>query len=213
MKEILPHFVHLGALLYFVCFLFRNQILLRSFAIAADLAYLVYYFNVADKPLWDAAVWSILIMLTNVVMLVIIIRDQNRTNFTDHELKLYRCLNSLSPSDFRRIVRLGTWTRVEGDVTLTTAGQPIQHLHYVLEGEIEMEKDGRKIDCKAPLFIGEIAFLRQSPASATVRVKAGVLYITWSHDDLARAQLKHDNLRPAISAMLNSDLADKLSRA
>lgn len=213
MKEILPHFIHLGALLYFVCFLFRNQILLRSFAIAADLAYLVYYLTVSAQPLWDAAAWSILILLTNAVMLVIIVRDQNSTNFDDNELKLYRCLNGLSPSDFRRIVRLGKWTRVENETTLTTAGQSLQHLHYILEGEIEMEKDGRRIDSNAPLFIGEIAFLRQSSASATVRLKPGVLYISWSHADLTRAQLKHDNLRTAISAMLNSDLADKLARA
>ncbi len=212
MKEILPHFIHLGALLYFVCFLFRNQILLRSFAIAADAAYIIYYLSVADRPLWDAAFWSILILLTNAVMLVIIVRDQRSTNFNDNELKLYRCLN-LSPADFRQIVRLGQWTKVENETTLTTAGQSLQHLHYILEGEIEMEKDGRRIDSKAPLFIGEIAFLRQSPASATVRLKPGVLYISWSYADLTRAQLKHDNLRPAISAMLNSDLADKLARA
>lgn len=212
MTEILPHFIHLGALLYFVCFLFRNQILLRSFAIAADAAYIIYYLNVAERPLWDAAFWSILILLTNVVMLVIIIRDQRSTNFSDNELKLYRCLN-LSPADFRRIVRLGQWTRTTTDSALATAGQPVQHLHYVLEGAVEMEKDGRKIDAQVPLFVGEIAFLRQTPASATVRVKAGALYMSWSHDDLTRAQLKHESLRTAISGMLNSDLAGKLARA
>ena len=213
MKEILPHFIHLGALLYFVCFLFRNQILLRSFAIAADIAYLVYYLNVSDKPLWDAAFWSVLILLTNSVMLVVIIRDQRGTDFDDNELKLYRCLNGLSPSDFRRIVRLGKWTHLEAEATLTTLGQPLEQLHYILEGAVEMEKDGRKIAVQAPLFIGEIAFLRHVPASATVRVKPGTLYISWSHADLTRAQLKHENLRSAISAMLNSDLADKLARA
>ena len=213
MKEILPLFVHLGALLYFVCFLFRNQILLRSFAIAADLAYLVYYLTVSDKPLWDAASWSILILLTNSVMLVLIIRDQRGFDFDENELKLYRCLNGLSPSDFRRIVRLGRWTRVGNETILTTAGHPLRQLYYVLEGAIEMEKDGRRIDCKAPLFIGEIAFLRQAPASATVLVRPGALHIAWSHDDLTRAQLKHDNIRSAISSMLNSDLADKLARA
>lgn len=213
MKEILPHFVHLGALLYFVCFLFRNQVLLRSFAIAADLAYLVYYFTAADEPLWDAVAWNILILLTNSVMLVIIIRDQRGSDFNENELKLYRCLNGLPPSDFRRIVRLGTWTRADKDITLTTAGEPAKHLFYVLEGEIDLEKDGRKIDSEAPLFIGEIAFLRHVPPTATVRIKPGALYIAWSHDDLTRAQLKHDSVRTAVSSMLNSDLADKLARA
>lgn len=213
MKEILPHFVHLGALLYFVCFLFRNQILLRSFAIAADFAYLIYYFNVSDKPLWEAIVWNVLILLTNVVMLALIIRDRRGGNFDDNEIKLYRCLHGLSPPDFRRIVRLGTWTRVASETTLATTGQPLHHIYYILEGALEMEKDGRKIDAHIPLFIGDIAYLRHVPASATVRVKPGTLYITWSHANLARAQLKHDSVRTAISAMLNSDLADKLARA
>lgn len=213
MKEILPHFVHLGALLYFVCFLFRNQILLRSFAIAADLAYLVYYLTAADKPLWEAVGWNILILLTNAVMLVVILRDQRGSDFDENELKLYRCLDGLSPADFRRIVRRGMWTRAEQETLLTTAGRPIEHLYYVLEGEIVIEKDGRAIDYKAPLFVGEIAFLRHVPPTATVRVKPGALYVTWSHDSLTRAQLKHDSVRTAISAMLNSDLADKLSRA
>lgn len=213
MKEILPHFVHLGALLYFVCFLFRDQILLRSFAIAADLAYIVYYFTAAEKPLWDAAVWSILILLTNAVMLVLIIRDQRGSDFTENELKLYRCLNGLAPSDFRRIVRLGKWTRVEKETPLTTAGQPIDRLYYLLEGDLEIEKEGRTIEAKAPVFIGEIAFLRHTPPTATVRVKPGALFIAWAHDDLTRAQLKHDSVRTGISAMLNADLADKLARA
>ena len=213
MKDILPHFIHLGALLYFICFLFRNQILLRSFAIAADLSYLIYYLTVSDKPLWDAASWSILILLTNSVMLVIIIRDQRIGGFADHELKLYRCLDGVSPADFRRIVRLGKWTHAERETTLTTTGQSLDHLHYVLEGAIEAEKNGRRIDCKVPLFIGELAFLRHAPASATVRVKPGTLYITWSYADLTRAQMKHDTLRSAIAAMLNSDLADKLADA
>jgi len=213
MREILPQFVHLGALFYFVCFLFRNQILLRSFAIAADLSYLVYYFTVSDKPLWDAAIWSILILLTNSVMLVLIIRDQRVGGFADNELRLFRCLNGVSPSDFRRIVRLGTWSRAETETTLTTTGQSLDHLHYVLEGALDLEKDGRHIECKPPLFIGEIAFLRHARASANVRVKPGTLYITWSYTDLTRAQMKHESLRSAIAAMLNSDLADKLARA
>jgi hypothetical protein len=211
MKDILPYFIHLGALLYFICFLFRNQVLLRSFAIAADLSYIVYYLSVSDRPLWDAASWSILILLTNAVMLVIIVRDQRTTGFTDDELKLYRCLDGISPADFRRIVRVGRWTRAERTVTLTTTGQALDQLYYVLEGVLEVDKNGRHIDCKVPVFIGELAYLRNAPATANVRVLPGSLFISWSYVDLTRAQMKHESLRSAIAAMLNSDLADKLA--
>lgn len=213
MRDILQHFVHLGALLYFVCFLFRNQILLRSFAIAADGAYLIYYFNAADQPLWSAVVWNILILVTNSVMLTLIIRDNHVTGFSDDELKLYRSLPSLAPADFRKIVRLAKWQRTTADTTLAVQGQPLQVLHYVLEGEIQVEKDSRSIAVDSGVFVGEIAFLRQRPASATVTVKAGALYVSWAHNDLTRLQLKDPALKHAINAMLNSDLADKLARA
>ena len=213
MRDIFPYFIHLGALLYFVCFLFRNTILLRSFAIAADLAYVLYYLTASTQPLWEAAGWSVLIILTNALMLVRTLRDQSSANFDDTELKLYRCLGCPSPATFRLIARMGKWTRVISETVLTTAGQRPQHLHYIVEGEVEISKDERKFAIMAPLFIGEVAFLRHTPASATVRVKPGALHISWSCAELSRAQLKYHNLHAELSAMLNVDLADKLARA
>ena len=212
-KEILQNFVHLGALLYFVCFLFRNQILLRSFAMAADLAYLIYYLNAADKPLWSAVCWNLIILLLNAVMLVIIFRDNRSTGFTENELKLYSRLTSISPPEFRKIVRLGKWHRAKADTVLTVEGEPLNSLHYVLEGELLIEKSGRNIKAMPCMFVGEIAFVTKGPASATVTVRPGALYIKWSSADLVRAQSKNDRLRNALALIINADMAKKLAES
>jgi hypothetical protein len=212
-KEILQNFVHLGALLYFVCFLFRNQILLRSFAMAADLAYLIYYFNAADKPLWSAVGWNFVILLLNGVMLVIICRDNRSADFTENELKLYSRLKSISPPDFRKIVRLGKWHRTKADMVLTVEGQPLNSLLYILEGELLIEKSGRKIKAIPDMFVGEIAFVTKNPASATVTAMPGTLYIKWSYADLAHAQSKSDSVRSALALIINADMAKKLAQS
>jgi len=212
-KEILQNFVHLGALLYFVGFLFRNQILLRSFAMAADLSYLIYYLNAADKPLWSAVYWNLVILLLNGVMLVMIFRDNSSTGFTENELKLYRRLKSLAPPDFRKIIRLGKWHRTKADTILTVEGQPLNSLLYILEGELLIEKSGRKIKAMPHMFVGEIAFVTKEPASATVTASPGTLYIRWSYADLTRAQSKNDSLRNALVLILNTDMAKKLAQS
>jgi Popeye protein conserved region len=209
----LQNLVHVRAILYLVCFLFRDQILLRSFAIAGDFAYVTYYFNVAEQPLWGAIFWNVPNVLINLTMIGLILRDNRTTSFTDNELKLYRCLNTLSPSDFRKIVRLGKWGKANADTLLAAEGQPLGLLHYVLEGDVEIEKGGRKINAKPGMFIGEIAFLKQRPASATVKIRPGSLYISWLHTDLMRAQIRYDSLKNAIAAMLNSDMAEKVARS
>lgn len=53
-KFLFENMVHLGAVLYLICFLFRDQVILRSFAIAGDFAYTAFYFGATDQPLWQA---------------------------------------------------------------------------------------------------------------------------------------------------------------
>lgn len=210
--DVFPYLVHVGAMLYLVCFLFRDQILLRSFAIAGDLAYVAYYFTIANTPLWGAILWNIPNVGINLVMIWLILRDSRTSTFTDNELKLFRSLNEMKPGDFRKLIKVGTWHRASSVTELAREGQPLTNLYYVLEGDVDIEKNNRKIAVQAGLFIGEIAFLRQGPATATVRVMPNALYMSWSHAALLKAQDRHDGLKSAIGSVLNADLADKLAR-
>jgi hypothetical protein len=196
-----------------VCFLFRDQIWLRSFAIAGDAAYVTYYYNVGDQPLWGAIFWNIPNAIINIAMIYTIIRDGSTTNFTENEMKLYRRLGDLPIADFRKIVRLGRWKVADVDMLLTTEGQTLDKLHYVLEGSLEIDKAGRKIQVNPGLFIGEVAFLKKRPASATVHVKRGSTFITWRNEALHLAQEKNVSMRLVMSAMLNDDMAEKVARS
>jgi hypothetical protein len=212
MDFILPQLVHVGSILYLICFLFRDQILLRAFAIAGDLAYVGYYFNVADQPLWGAIFWNIPNVGINLFMIALILHDRGTGNFTDNELKLYGKLPSIDPRNFRKLLRAGRWMTASAATVLTREGEMPDHIYFVLDGGIDLRKGGRKIEVDPGLFIGEIAFLTNKPATATVTVAKDSLYYAWPRGALQIARDKDQDLASAIGTVLNMDLAGKLAR-
>jgi hypothetical protein len=213
LSDMFPHLIHLGAILYLVCFLFRNQIMLRSFAILGDFAYTAYYFTAAAQPLWEAIVWIVPNILINVTMIFLLLRDSRMTAFSDDEMSLFQNLQGLSPGQFRRLLKLGRWQSLTEAQVLTVENKELDRLYYVLQGDIEVDKGGRKIALKPTVFIGELAYLRKKPATATVTAKPGAVLVSWLHADLAKATSKDQDLRNALAALLNNDLAEKVARA
>jgi len=89
----------------------------------------------------------------------------------------------------------------------------VDKLYYVLNGGVTIGKQGRLIECEPKLFIGEIAFLRDKAASATVTTAANALYVSWDQAELRALLKKNEDLKNAISALLSADMADKVARA
>lgn len=210
---IFQNLIHVGAVFYLICFLFQNQIKLRCFAIAGDIAYSAYFYGASEQPLWSAMFWSCTYIAINIVMILLLVNDSREGKLSDNELKLYRSMSTLSPGEFRKLVALGKWHRTESDIALTKEGENISQLHYVLEGEVAIEKSGRKIEVKPEVFIGEIAYLLHKPATATVIVKSGSLYMSWTHAALENCFAKQEGLKNALSTLLSADLAMKVARA
>ena len=208
---IFQNLIHVGAIFYLICFMFRNQIMLRCFAITGDIAYSAYFYGASEQPLWSAMFWSCTYIAINIVMILLLLNDSREGKLSDDELKLYRSMGTLTPGEFRKLVALGKWHKAESDIALTKEGEEISQLHYVLEGEIAIEKAGRKIEVKPEIFIGEIAYLLNKPATATVIVKSGSLYMSWTHAALANCFKKQEGLKSALSTLLSSDLAMKVA--
>jgi hypothetical protein len=210
---IVPLLIHIGAFCYLVCFLFRDQLWLRIFAVAGDIVYTAFYFTAADMPLWSAIIYSTLNVVINLIMIGFILNDRRMTSLADNDLRLYQKFQGMTPGDFRRLSKIGTWQKAEADETLTTEGASLRQLYYVVEGDIEVRKGDRRFPVKSGIFIGEVAYLKGTPASATVVAKAGAHYMSWSHEDLRKTMTRHDSLRQSLAALLSTDMALKVANS
>jgi hypothetical protein len=205
--------VHVAAIATLICYLFRDQIKLRTFAALGDLLLSGYYYFAFAEPLWNPLVWSLANVIINVTMIAILLREHRMSLLTDNEMTLFRCLETLTPGQFRKLLKLATWHETEEPVRLTEEGGMLDKLYYVLDGTVSIGKQGRLLERAPKLFIGEIAFLRDKAATATVTTAARSLYVSWEQAELRALLKKNDDLRNAMQALLSADMADKVAQA
>ena len=155
--------------------------MLRAFVIAGDLVYISYFYFAPDMPLWGGVFWSAVFTLVNRGD----DRPDRRRSHTEfrmsaEERQLFSLLGTLSPGEFRRLLRIGRLANRDRDDSARRRriGRSIT-LYYILDGDIVIEKSGRDPAYHRAwhVFIGEVAFLLPRPASATVTVgRRGALH-------------------------------------
>ncbi len=205
--------VHVASLFTLVCYLFRNQIRLRAFAATGDALLSLYYYLNFNPPLWNPMVWTLVNVVINSTMILLILRDGRASEMSDDELHLFRQLPSLSPGQFRKLLKIGKWHKNCPATVLTKEGEQLDHLHYVLQGPLQITKASRIINIEPRLFIGELAFLRKRPATATVSAGEGAHYISWTHADLQKLLDKDIDLNSALRQILGLDMAEKMANS
>ena len=103
-----------GALLFYVIgLLMREGLLLRTFLLAGTGCYLLYYFTIADTPLWDAIYASTCIAIANVYSILRSVMDRSTIGMSHDYKELYGHFPTLTPGQFRRIMRCATWHETE----------------------------------------------------------------------------------------------------
>jgi CRP-like cAMP-binding protein len=205
--------VHVAALFTLFCYFFRNQIKLRIFAVVGDLLLSIYYYIAFPQPLWNPMVWSLLNVVINAVMIALILRDGREGGMSDDELSLFRDLDTLTPGQFRKLAKAGDWHRADHAVTLTEEGATLDHLHYVLDGKVDLKRGVKDFSIAPRLFIGELAFLRKRPATATVTVSGDAHYVSWSHADLEKLFRRDESLRTSMHLLMGRDVAEKMAKS
>lgn len=205
--------VHIAALFYLAGFLFRNQILLRGLIIAGDIVYILYFFFAPATPLWGAIFWSSLFSVVNLLMIGMILAEQRHFTLSARERRLFDLLQDLTPGQFRQLLRLAREGTAEAPMVITQEGRPLDQLYFVLTGDIAIEKAGRRATTEAETFIGEIAFLLDRPATATVTLAQGAAYFVWTAAELKKVMELKPALGSALTAAMNRNLAMKVAKS
>ena len=132
---------------------------------------------------------------------------------SDEENELFAAFEALTPGEFRAFLKLASWQTAEDEQCITLEGQKPDALFYVLRRIIDIQKAGRCFNVKPRTFIGEIAFLHDVPASATVRLKPGARYLRWPVATLRETLQKRQPLKQAMIRLISFDMATKIAAA
>ena len=205
--------VYLAALIQIVGFLIRDQLVLRSMILIGTALYIVYYFIEPAVPLWDAMACGALMGLANAYTMMRIVADRRPGAFDEEDLLIYGAIRHIAPGEFKRLMKRAEKSTVTTDTVLTEEGIAPEHLYFVTGGELEMRKRGEARRIHVPCFIGEIGYLLNQPASATVTLHAGGRYARWRASELRALVDKQEKVQAALEIAFNRDLAKKVAAA
>ena len=190
-----------------------NQVALRILVLVGTVFYILYYFTVAQDPLWEAIYISVLIGGANVLGLIGLLARNSQLAVPRAHKDIYDHFPGLPPGDFRTLLRMAKRGVVEQELKLTTQNASLKKLYYVIEGETAVIKNDDKFRVHGGTFVGEVAFLMERRASASTTLLPGAEYLEWTTEDLRRASARSARFKLALESVLSMDLAQKVSRS
>lgn len=201
---------HLAYVLLILSMMMRSMNWLRFFALLAGTVSSIYYAILHD---YVSMFWEGLFALVNVGQLIILKIENRRGRFSEEEDMFIKAnLKGVERAHARRLMKIGAWTEVQEEVELTTQNERPNRLKFIVSGEARIERDGQVVGTAKPGdFIGEMGYLTDNPATASVITTEITRYLAFEYDDLRDFLQKNQEVRHALEASFNRDLVGKLS--
>ncbi len=204
--------VYGGLLLKGAGFMVRDELVLRGL-VAAGTAMTAVYYATRDPMILPSFLADTVLVSINLVLIGVIVLERTTFSMTQRQKRLFGQMQTLTPGQFRRLMRLAEWRQTEAAETVMREGAVLDRLFWVEAVRYEVEKDGRAQQADGPGFLGEISLLRDMPASATVRVPAGSLVVSWPSAALRREMGRSRAMQNALIVLFSQDLAAKMARS
>lgn len=205
--------VYLATFAYALGFLFRDQVILRLLVLIGTALYIAYYYLHLDEPQWGAIIGSCIIGGATLVGFLNLLYSRLPIGIIGMNRRIYDSFGTLEPGEFRALMRCGKMIQASSSVALTIENQHPDSLYFVIEGSPLIEKDQREFRIPNNCFIGEVAFLRNQPASATVTLPEGGVIVRWERRRLQKLLVRSPRLQQAFEAMIGRDMADKVAQS
>ncbi|MFO1035027.1 MAG: cyclic nucleotide-binding domain-containing protein [Hyphomicrobiales bacterium] len=203
---------HFSNLVAFLAFLLRDQLRLRIVMAASLFLQGLYYYSIPAGPLYDPLFWKVVSFIANLAMIVLVFGGKLDFGIPEDLRGLYEKMAVLTPGQFRKLI--AKTVRVEGGGNaILTEGMKPDRLYYLLRGSAQIIKNRQTSTLEAGAFLGEIAFLSDLPASATVVLNPNALCIAWNRAALIQLMRKDAVLDIAMRGFFNHDLAYKVARS
>jgi CRP-like cAMP-binding protein len=205
---------HLAFALIALSFLVRDILWLRALSIAASIASISYAYYAPATPLWIIIGWNIVFISVNVIQIAILFRERREITFTEEEKELYQTsFSRFTPVEFRRLLRIAEWKEAPSGTQLMRAGEDASAVMLIFSGRVMVEKNGRKLtELRSGDFIGEIGFVKGTPAAASVTTVEPTRYVAFEKRALRALIDRNPSMGIVLNAELTEDMADKLAR-
>src|SRR5262245_31043841 len=145
------------------------------------LSFEILYFWHSGGDLRTGMGWDIIFILINLYQLYRLVKDRLSLRLPEGERELLRSvLTGLDDSQIARLLAAGDFVDFKDGTTLAAENEALKRMFFICSGRAKVRIGGREAShLEKGSFVGEVAFLTDKPATATVTAEGDVRAIAF----------------------------------
>jgi hypothetical protein len=202
---------HLSYVLIAISYWLTDMFWLRLVAIVG-LSFEILYFWLSGGDLRAGIGWDVVFISINAYQLYRLVKDRLSLRLPEAERELLRSvLAGLDDSQIARLLVAGEFREIARGTTLAEENEPLERLFFICSGRVKVTIAGREISrLEKGNFVGEVAFLTERPATATVIAEDDVRALVFEKGELTRFFRNEADVAGLIYQLLGRELAHKI---
>ncbi len=175
----------------------------------------IAYLYLAGGGVLVALVWALVFIAINLFQLFWLVRERASLRLPPKDAPLLRAaLAGLDDSQIARLLKAADWMDAQPGDVLTRQDAAVDSLYFLCSGRASVVVNGSFVTyLEKGAFVGEIAYLTNDLATATVAIDEPGRILVFSKSRMAKVTASDSQLSGIIYQLLGRDLAVKMRRS
>jgi hypothetical protein len=202
---------HLSYLLIAISYWLTDIFWLRVVAVVG-LSLEIVYFLLSGGDLRAGIGWDLVFIAINLYQIYRLVKDRLSLRLPESDRQLLRSvLTGLDDAQIARLLVAGEFSDMRAGTTLARENEPLDRLYFICDGHVRVTIAGRDVSrLERGNFVGEVAFLTERPATATVVSESDVRALVFERGKLSRFFNDETEVAGLIYQLMGRELANKI---
>src|SRR6476620_309465 len=204
-------FDHFSYLLIAISYWLTDIFWLRLVAVVG-LSFEILYFWHSGGDLRTGIGWDLIFIIINAYQLYRLLRDRLSLRLPEADRHLLRSVFiGLDDAQIARLLAAGAFCDLADGTTLAVEDEPLEKIYFICAGRVGVTIAGREVShLERGNFVGEVAFLTEKPATATVIADGNVRALVFEGAKLNQFFRNETEVAGLIYQLLGRELAQKI---
>lgn len=202
---------HLSYVLIAISYWLTDMFRLRAVAVVG-LSLEILYFWLSGGDLRTGIGWDLIFISINLYQIYRLVKDRLSLRLPEPDRELLRSvLTGLDDSKIARLLVAGDFCDIADGTTLAEEDQALEKIFFICSGRVRIMIAGRQVShLERGNFVGEVAFLTERPATATVIAEGDVRALAFEKSKLSQFFHNEAEVAGLIYQLLGRELAHKI---
>lgn len=202
---------HLSYILIAVSYWLTDIFWLRVVAVVG-LSLEIVYFLMSGGDLRAGIGWDLVFIAINLYQLYRLVQERLSLRLPEKDRDLLRkVLAGLNDGQIARLLGAGALYDLPAGTTLAEENEALEKLYFICDGRVSVTISGRAVSqLEGGNFVGEVAFLTERPATATVVAETPLRALAFDRDTLKQFFKNETEVAGLIYQLIGRELAHKI---